>query len=298
MDSYLRMYLTNKYNLFHRQKLNFTELKNIATNEKIELEDLYKVFDISGASKTKFRKGINANCFITIYSQNELNNFKDDILQNNSKLSLEVYKQKYKLTSRAINEIKNGHRSKSTLKLDLDIKYIYGDIFINKCNMQELMKMYCNDEEKLIKNISKTKKIYSAYKYAIENNKKGIYISQNTRISNKFINENYQKLNRYLEIKSNIKCNAYRCFDIKDDLKSEAYEKIIRLGGIYEKNIKNENMKMCYILNLAENSMNSYIRKRPKTVSLIHKIDEIEKEYEIPDNTYNPENIVFGTDLY
>ena len=143
-----------------------------------------------------------------------------------------------------------------------------------------------------LKNIARNKRVYKVYKYAIENNKKGIYISQDTRISDRFINENYHKLNRYIEIKSNIKCNAYRCFDIKDDLKSEAYEKIIRVGGIYEKNIKNKNLTIYYLLNLAESSMNSFISKRPKTVSLMYKIDGVEKEFEIPDNTYNPENIV------
>ena len=292
MDCYLRIYLTNKYNLYHRQKITYEELKNISINEGIKLEDLYKIFDISAGSKSKFRKQINSSCFITIYSQSEIDKFKNDILDINNKFFLEIFKQKYRLTNRAINEIKRGCKGKSTLKIDIDIKYIYGNIFINKKSIKELSKIYDSNEDELLRNIAKNKRTYKVFKYAIENNKKGIYISQNTRISNRFINENYQKLNKYIEIKSNIKCSIYRCFDIKDDLKSEAYEKIIRLGGIYEKNLKNKNMVIYYLMNLAESSMNSYISKRPKTASLIYNIDGIEKEIDIPDNTYNPENIV------
>ena len=134
--------------------------------------------------------------------------------------------------------------------------------------------------------------MYSAYKYALYNNKKGICILEDTRLSNSFFYENYKKIERYLEIKSNAKCCAYRCFDIKDDLKSEAYEQIIKVGGIYEKNLDNENKIINYLLNIAESKMNNFICKRPKFASLMYKVDGIEKEYEIPDNRYNPEFIL------
>lgn len=292
MHCLLRINVANKYNLYHRQKITYKELKIISENEGIDLEDLYRIFDISSGSKCKFRKKINAGCFITIYSQDEINEFKDEILNNMGNLHKQWIKQKYKLTDKAINEIERNAQNKSTLKFDIDMKYIYKEKFINKNYIEQLERLYKCNEDELIRNIAKSNRVYSAYKYALYNNKKGICILEDTRLSNSFFYENYKKIERYLEIKSNAKCCAYRCFDIKDDLKSEAYEQIIKVGGIYEKNLDNENKIINYLLNIAESKMNNFICKRPKFASLMYKVDGIEKEYEIPDNRYNPEFIL------
>lgn len=294
MDSFLRMKLANKYNLYHRQRMSLQLLNTIYTNEKIEKEDMYRIFDISQGSRCKFRKNINCSCFITLYSKNEIDTFKDIILNTKDKVYIEILKEKYRLTDKAINEIRKGYESKSTLKLDLDIKYIYGDMSINKNDIEKLKKIYNSSEDEIIKNIAKHKRIYSAYKYALENNDKGISILKDTRMSNKFFEDIYQEINRYLEIKSNIKCNAYKCFDIKDDLKSEAYEQIYTNGGIFENNLKNKKLTIIYLLNLAESSMNSFISKRPKCASLMYKVNGVEIEREIPDNRYNPEEILMN----
>ncbi len=294
MDSFLRMKLSNKYNLYHRQRMSLQLLNTIYTNEKIEKEDMYRIFDISQAARYKFRKNINCSCFITIYSQNEIETFKNIIINTKDKIYIEILKEKYKLTDKAINEIRKGCNSKSTLKLDLDIKYIYGDMSINKDDIEKIKRIYNSNEDEIIKNIAKHKRIYSVYKYALENNNKGIIILKDTRMSNKFFEDIYQDINSYLEIKSNIKCSAYKCFDIKDDLKSEAYEQIYRNGGIFENNIKNKKLTMVYLLNLAESSMNSFISKRPKFASLIYKVNGVEIEREIPDNRYNPEDILMN----
>lgn len=291
MDSLLRIKLKNKYNLYHRQKISFNELKDMSVNEGIELEDLYKIFDISLGSKTKFRQAINSSCFITIYSQEEIYNIKQELGQTN-KFFIDMAKEKHKLTNKALNEIKKGYISKSTLKFDLDIKYIYGEIFINRRNIENFEEIYNSNEDELIGNIAKNKNICSAYRYAMKNNKRGIHILNDTRISNKFIEENYKELDEYLEMRATIKCIAYRCFSMKDDLKSEAYEQIIRIGGIYEKNIKNKVKVIQYLINIADSKMNAYISKTPRFASLMYKIDGIEKEFEIPDNTYNPENYI------
>ena len=160
---------------------------------------------------------------------------------------MKILKEKYKLTDKAIKEIKKGYNSKSTLKLDLDIKYIYGDMSINKDDINTIKKIYNSSEEEIIKNIAKHKRIYNAYKYALENNDKGIRILKDTRISNKLFEDIYQEINSYLEIKSNIKCSVFRCFDIKDDLKSEAYEQIYRIGGIFENNLKNKKLIIFFL---------------------------------------------------
>lgn len=292
MDSLLRMKLANKYNLYHRQKINSKTLENIYISENIEEKDIYRIFDISSASKCKLKKHISCNCLITIYSQDEINTFKSSILNCNNKISIEIIKEKYRLTSRAINEIRKGKDSKSTLKLDLDLKYLCGKTFINKDDISKLKEIYNSTEDNLIKNISGSKRIFSVYKYALQNNKRGICILKDTRISNRYFMKNYEVLNKYLEIKSNAKCSAYKCFDIKDDLKSEAYEQICRDGGIYENNIKNQRLAITYLLNIADNKMNSFISRRPKYASLMYKIDGEQHEIEIPDYTYNPENIL------
>ena len=296
MDSLLRIKLANKYNLYHRQKVSFETLERIYTNENIEAEDLYRIFDVSTASKYKFRKKINCGCYITIYSQTEIDDFKENILNNDKKIFNEILKEKYRLTDKAIKEIKKGRNSKSTLKLDLDIKYIYGNMYINKKDIQRFEKLYNSDEEEIIKNIAKYKRIYRVYRHALENNKKGICILKDTRMSDKFFEENYEDLNRCLEIKANIKCSAYRCFDIKDDLKSEAYEQIFKDGGIYENNIKNVKLTISYLLNMVDVKMNTFINKRPRYSSLFYTIDGVTKEREIADDRYSPEKILMPED--
>lgn len=296
MDSLLRIKISNQYNLFHKQRMTFQEIKTISENENIELEDMYKLLEISEATKSKFRKNINCGCYITIYSKHELETIKNEITDEilNNEILLEIFKQKHKITDRGIREIQKNRKSKSKMRLNLDLKYIYGRMFVNKKGMNEITNIYYTNEDEIFKSLTRSKKIYEIYKEALENNDEGVYISANNRISNKFIEENHNKLEKYLDIKSDIKSKIYNCNSMKEDLKSEAFEKIIKNGGVFEKNMRNTNRIIYYLVNMGQGQMNNYLNKMPKEKSLIYMYNGIEREIEIEDNTYNPEDWIIN----
>lgn len=121
-------------------------------------------------------------------------------------LGISIYKYN-KMKNDELDEIKvTDVKTKHIVKLiKLDFKYInkYKNDYYSKEKLQKICKERNITLEQFLKYYNKNQSHYKFNKIAMEQSKKGLWIGENIRISNEFMNENYEKIARYLRNAAN-----------------------------------------------------------------------------------------------
>lgn len=195
------------------------------------------------------------------------------------------------LTVKVIDENKKNKAE----KIKLDLKYIEnnGERYYSPDELALMSVIYEMPEDDMIFYLADGKTMYTTYSEALKNNPKGVWIGGKTRLSNNYIEGNYNILNYYItQMAENVRFQ-YGCnYDDKDDFKSEVWEHLLRTGGIYEKNLQyNSKFLNFTLIKNIKYIMVAYYKKKPQELSL--NLEYEGKEYENPealtDNRYNPE---------
>ena len=189
--------MINKYNLVNNQKITKEKLQQIATQEEILLKDL--VFLLG--------------CYKNI-----------------------VYKSEKMWTK--INLLKHSESNIDKVKLiKLDLKYLkeYGSKFYKYEEINSICKYYNLDINFFLKKLYYNKVSYFDNLEILKNNTKGIYIGEKTRLSKKFIKENYDILYKKIQSIAKYLAYSYGYYELKDDLLDIGLNSIIEFGNI-EKN--------------------------------------------------------------
>lgn len=118
----------------------------------------------------------------------------------------------------------------------MDIKYEYGERYYSSSELKCLCKKYKVELDEFLKNISTNINRYPYIKRALKENSKGIYIGEEHRLSNEFLNKYDKRLQNMCERITNKYCYFSHLRDEKSDIEQEALLLLWEKGGNIEKN--------------------------------------------------------------
>lgn len=308
--------ITRKYNIHENKKISFNEIQEISKKEKIEIKDLLYILEVKYNTAYKLKNGkqkytkLKFNNYEGIknrkmISQGKIN--KEEFLDLKRKLKVKNYTlirtlgisiYKYnKMKNNELDEIKvTDVKTKHIVKLiKLDFKYInkYKNDYYSKEKLQKICKERNITLEQFLKYYNKNQSHYKFNKIAMEQSKKGLWIGENIRISNEFMNENYEKIARYLRNAANKyhKTNGWQIY--KEDIIEETIISIYEnCGEIVKKFYFNLRLTMNIIISKGRYIMYNLYRKKYKNNNIYYEEYEtklLDHTSFFRDNKYNPQ---------
>lgn len=308
--------IKTKYNIHKNRKITFEEVKEISQTEKIEIKDILYLLEINSNTAYKLKNGIQK------YKKLKFNNYqgiknKKIILQGKiSKkeflelktnlriknytlirmLGISAYTYK-KLEEGKINEMKIiDVKTQHIVELiKLDFKYIdkYNKDYYSKEKLKEICKRRHINLDQFLKYYNKNPKHYKFNKIAIEKSKKGLWIGEDIKISNEFINENYEKISRKLRNITH-KYNNINGWRInKEDIIEETIIKMYeKCGEIIKKFYFDTKLTMNIIIAKGKYIMYNLYRKKYKNNNIYYEQYDgklLDHTSFLSDNRYNPQ---------
>ena len=211
-------------------------------------------------------------------------------------LGISIYKYN-KIKNNELDEIKvTDVKTKHIVKLiKLDFKYInkYKNDYYSKEKLQKICKERNITLEQFLKYYNKNQSHYKFNKIAMEQSENGLWIGENIRISNEFMNENYEKIVRYLRNAANKyhKTNGWQIY--KEDIIEETIVSIYEnCGEIVKKFYFNLRLTMNIIISKGRYIMYNLYRKKYKNNNIYYEEYEtklLDHTSFLRDNKYNPQ---------
>lgn len=314
----------NKTEIINKWKkadiIKYNDIENIQNEYKMEIEEIREIFNISKRNLEKIKQDREKEIKINLYSEKDKQECINKIctqkkykaskklieqIAENERISIEKAGEILGIPKNPLKNVINDKQLTTKIinnkikykveKLALDLKYLknYGERYYEKQEIALISLMYEISVDDILYYLANGITMYNTYVEALNNNPSGVWIGEKTRLSNKYLEENYEALDKYItRIAKNVRMQFFANDADEKDFKSEAFEYIIRYGGIYEKNLYHnpEKLNLALIKNV-QNIMKSYYCKLPKDLALILRYNgkEFENEEALLDNYYNPE---------
>lgn len=251
-NSELLEIIMKKYNMHKNTKINLKKLQKISQKEKIKMKDLLYLLEINANTIYKLKKETQKYTKLKFNSYNVLSCKKIIIQGKISKEEFIALKTKFKVKSYTLirmlgiskykyNKVKNGKlnemkvidvRAKHIVELiKLDFKYInkYSKSYYPKEILENICKARKISLDEFLRYYNKNPRHYKFNKMAMEQSEKGLWIGENIRMPDEFMNENYEKMVKYLRniIKKYDKSDGWQIYkeDIVQDAIINIYEK-------------------------------------------------------------------------
>jgi len=188
--------------LFNRKRVTLVFLEGISLKQKISIKDLVFILGISKVSFYYLKTNYQKTTFLNL--DKDFNNTKDKV---------------------------------NLIKIELEHLPEYGKRFYSKAQLKYICSKNNITVDELLKNLHSNPKHYIYNKLILKNNKNGFWIGQ-VSLSNDFVIENYDVLNKKCIQIAYRMCKYYRAIERLDEFTSVAWEKLIEKGGIIEKNFQ------------------------------------------------------------
>jgi len=308
--------IMKKYNIHENNKISYDEIQEISKKEKIEIKDLLYLLEIRYNTAYKLKKEKQKYTKLKFNNYEGIKNKKiiakgkihtEEFFKLKSKLQLKSYTlirmlgistyeynkaKKGKLEEIKVTDIKTKHIVKL---IKLDFKYInkYTKGYYTKEKLQNICRERDISLEQFLKYYNKNQKHYKFNKLAIEQSKKGLWIGEDIRIPDEFIDKNYEKIAKYLRNITNkySKINEWQIYkeDIIDETSISMYEKC---GEIVKKFYFDTKLTMNIIIAKGKYIMYNLYRKKYKKNNIYY--EEYDKKLLdhtsfLRDNRYNPQ---------
>lgn len=211
------------------------------------------------------------------------------------------------ITPKQYRELKNNKISKIEIKsqldeiktelLKIDIRNLtkYGERDYSPEEIKNICREYRVNITTFIKRIIGNNKNPLLTKRTLDSKDGKIYIGKQKQISNDLIQKIYLKKDKKIENLARMIAQMYGRSHNFEDLKQEAYLKIIECGGKIETNLSyDENLIINVLMKSLKYSMFNYLMKNKIEGSLIqiNENGEFDLLDVIEDNTYNPDYLI------
>ena len=253
--------IVKKNKLVNREKITLNSLKLISVKQKVEIKDLVVILGISKSGLYALKKKLRKTVFL---------NLDRELLD--------------------IKEIVNW------IKLELKYSPEFGDGFYSEKRLKSICEKWNITVLQFLKYFHSNKKHYEFNILVLKNNKKGFWVGNISALSDKFIIENYDKLNQKCKKMAHRACDYYNCYEKLEDFISVALEKIIQTGGTVEKNFLFDKQLQLNILGAkAKYAITNFYYKYCKEMYYEQLLEANFNEDRLgflADNKYNPEQIL------
>lgn len=207
-------YLRKKYNLKRKERITLEDLDKISKNEKIAIEELLLLFQIS---RTSFRglkgykqKSVFAKTFELKSERNKniINAIKnkkinlEQVNKLNEELGKKYVQRSLCITAYQTQSLINGKREKIRVfnrriktrvtLLQIHLKGIPG--YYKKNELYEKCKVYGITLNQYLYYSSRTEKYYKFQKNILKKNEKGLWIGKTFGLSNEFLENNFKEV--------------------------------------------------------------------------------------------------------
>lgn len=304
----------------NKDDITIKSIRNIIEEKKLTFEEIGKILEISKKDLEELKSDKIKKVKIDLQTEKEKQEYRQKI-ENGRKyklskklveqfaesegmsigkagkiLGIDSYKLKKLIEQKQLTIKASDHKLKNQVeKIALDLKYLpnNGNRYYKEDETNFMSLFYKINSDDIFYYLASGKTEYDTYKEALKNNPNGVWIGEKCRISNEYIERNYELLRKMILQIANKIIAIYNCneFD-KEDFVSEAFEYILRNGGFFEKNLYYDEEKLNFILtkNLSY-IMQVYYKKQPKDFRIICYSNGVEYENEeiLRDDRYNPE---------
>lgn len=272
-------------------KINYSHLNRLCNKYKINIYILNKILNISKDQYYNLRKG-QKNIYLRPPTDEK--EIMSDLLVEElkyekyiTKKQVDFFKQKYSLTYDEIcfalkvktsnfKKLINGFTKKMRIdlqnqfeknkllqdiklkidRLKMDIKYIYGEGFFTQSQIRKLCKKYEIEIDDFIRSLCNTEKSYLFIKVALRENPDGIFIGDEHKLSDNFVNKYEKRLENMCRKITNKYCYFSYLTTEKQDISQEAFMFLFQKCGIIEKNFSyDENL----LFNILANKIKYFV---------------------------------------
>lgn len=314
----------NKLNYFeifekwkNKEEITYEDVKNIEEQYQLSLTEIQEVFQISKKKFKALLDGSIEKVKVDLYSEKDRYlikrkvNFQEkygvskkdmERVAEDEGISVQKVGQILEVNQKCLKRLMDGKQL--TLKISdkdtkwkvdrmlLDLKYnpIYGERYYTSGELKLICNQYWLDVKDFFRCITRGKVLYETFLEAEQKNPKGVWIGAKIRISNVFIEKNYERIEKMIDAKARRKCAEWK-YEDKDDLKSEAFEHLLREGGIFERNLDyDEESLLMKLMSQTGGAMLRYHQANVTNWSLEIRGQngDYENEEALLDNRYNP----------
>lgn len=317
-DSDLLNYITKKYEIYKNAKITMEILEDISKNENIEMKDLLCLLEINTNTIYKLKKkqqrytilkfnkyiGINCDKIILngVIDKKEFIKLREELNMKNYTLVrlLGISRYKYnKLKNNQINKIRViDVKIKHTVDLmKLDLKYIKSykkNEYYSKEELENICQKRRITLEQFIKYYNINPKHYKLNKIVIEKSEKGLWIGENIKIPNDFVNQNFYEIQRKLYGVINKYNNIIKWYKYKEELVQDAIGDIFtKCGEIVKKFYFDINLTINILVAKCKYIMFNNYKKMHMSANIYYEDYAISIDHLnlLKDNRYNPQNI-------
>lgn len=245
-------------------------IKEIKDKENITANEIENIQKKKGYTEYQIKEALN----ITTAQYRKL--------KNNKIHKIEIISQKEKIKT-------------ELLKIDIKNLTKYGDRDYSSEEITNICKEYGISITTFIKRVVGNKKNPLLTKRTLTSKNGKIYLGKQKQISNDLIQKIYLKQDKKIENLAKIIAQMYGRPNSFEDLKQEAYLRIIESGGKIETNLSyDENLIINVLMKSTKYYMFNYLIKNKSERSLIQRTanGEFDLLDIIEDNTYNPDYLI------
>lgn len=279
--------IMKKYKIIPGMKLDIELLNKIMQLENMEINDLIYILNINKNTYYKLKREMQVHTKFKSNQYNSAEYFKYEekinriefcTIQNKLGIENSVLRKLLGITKYRYNKMMRNEeyevytidiKARHIVKLmKIDFKYMkkYGDRYYK---IKELNK-YCSERNITIDEFAKyynnNFRHYKFNKMIIEKSECGFWISGKVKLSDEFINENYNELFYRCERLSNKMAYMLNCRNLKEDFVDIAISKIVEDGGVIVKTFCfDTNLTINILMAKARYAMfNYYIKEKKK----------------------------------
>lgn len=305
--------IMKKYKLKKGSKIDIILLEKISDTEKIEINDLTCMFQIDTRTMYDLRKGKHKYTILKFNKYNGINNKellkKEKIdyptfikLQNEMKLKSYTLVRVLGIAISSYNKMKIGKISEVKIKdirikhivdlMAIDLKYNnkYKDGYCPISKLKQICRRRRVSVKQFIKYYNNNPRHYKFNQMIIKKSEKGFYIGGNCRMTDDFIENNYDKIMKKLKNVANKVSAMTGCKSLNEDFIQEALNELYeKCGNVVKKFYFDMSLLFNILMSKAKYIMLNIYKKEYKEYNNIH-YDSFEDRTNIfRDDRYNPE---------
>lgn len=241
--------------------LNKMQIEEILQENEINEKELISLLKISSFSYHSLKKGKTKTIRIDLLEAKEKRELENKIIekckgkdfitkeelqeiQTDKRMTNKIIKDALSITDHSFHNLNYGIVKKTRIVIreikrkafmvQMDWFYYKNQCFHTKQELKRKSKKLNITYEELVKNITGKINRFTYNLWALDNNKKGIYIGEEIPISNNFLEKNEKKL-RQIAKKETFKWNKFYDYE-KDEIEEKVFLDLIMTGGSLEKN--------------------------------------------------------------